>query len=212
MVAPRWVVWDARPVRPPDDPGGGGEAGGVGGGEAGEAGGVRGSGVGGGEAGGAGTTARRRVARVVLVDKTGAVLLLSGRDPDVPSAREFWFTPGGGAEPGERLEDAARREVHEETGHVVGDLGPVRWRRETSFTFGGLAFDQDETYFVVPTSRFEVRPTAWTELEARSVTGWRWWPQSELRSTGAVVYPHELADLLAAAEQGEPFPVPPPSP
>ena len=154
---------------------------------------------------GSGTTAPRKVARVVLVDETGAVLLLSGRDPEVPSAREFWFTPGGGAEPGEALEDAARREVHEETGHVVGDLGPVRWRRETSFTFGGLAFDQDESYFVVPTSRFCVRPTAWTELESRSVTGWRWWPQKELRASGAVVYPAELFDLLHAVERGEPF-------
>ena len=146
----------------------------------------------------------------MLVDEAGAVLLLSGRDPDVPSAPEFWFTPGGGAEPGEGLEDAARREVREETGHVVGDLGPVRWRRETSFTFGGLHFDQDESYFVVPTERFSVRPTAWTELERRSVTGWRWWPRRELRATDAVVYPHELAGLLAAVDRGEPFPGPPP--
>ena len=196
-------------MRPPDGPGDDGGAGGAG--DAGRAGGAGGGAIGGGAigggaiGGGAGATSRRRVARVVLVDETGAVLLLSGRDPDVPSAREFWFTPGGGAEPGEQLEDAARREVHEETGHVVGDLGPVRWRRTTAFDFGGLSFDQDESYFVVRTPRFEVRPAGWTELERRSVTGWRWWPQRELRATGAVVYPHELADLLATIEGGGPF-------
>ncbi len=155
---------------------------------------------------GPGATVRRKVARVLLVDDDGAVLLLSGRDPETPSATEFWYTPGGGAEPGESLRDAGRREVHEETGHVVGDLGPVRWRRETSFAFAGYAFEQDESYFVVRTSRFEVRPVTLTELERRSTTGWRWWPLGELRGTDAVVYPGELATLLAAVEAGEPFP------
>ena len=146
------------------------------------------------------------MARVLLVDETGAVLLLSGREPDTPFATEFWFTPGGGAEPGESLEEAARREVHEETGHLLGDIGPVRWRRETSFSFGGLAFDQDESYFAVRTSRFDVHPSAWTELEHRSLTGWRWWPRRELGATDAVVYPPELAGLLGAVEADEPFP------
>lgn len=174
------LVWDARRVRPPDEVGDDADE----------------------------TAGRRMVARVLLVDETGAVLLLSGRDPDAPFAREFWFTPGGGAETGEALEDAGRREVHEETGHVVGDLGPVRWRRETSFTFGGVAFDQDESYFVVRTARFEVRPVAWTELERRSVTGWRWWPRAELCATDAVVYPPALCGLLRAFEAGTPFPEP----
>jgi 8-oxo-dGTP pyrophosphatase MutT (NUDIX family) len=159
---------------------------------------------------GTGSPVRRKVARVLLLDETGAVLLLSGRDPDKPSAsaQQFWFTPGGGAEAGESLEDAGRREVHEETGHVVGDLGPVRWRRETSFSFGGYAFEQDESYFVVRTQRFEVHPVAWTELERRSTTGWRWWPLEELCATDAVVYPAGLACLLAAVEADEPFPRP----
>lgn len=157
-------------------------------------------------------TGRRKVARVVLVDEEGAVLLLSGRDPDTASAPEFWYTPGGGAEPGESLEDAGRREVHEETGHVVGDLGPVRWRRETSFVFAGFDFDQDESYFLVRTARFEVHPVGWTELERRSTTGWRWWPCDELLATDAVVYPPQLAHIvLAALGEDEPFPEPPSS-
>lgn len=134
----------------------------------------------------------RRAARVVLVDPTGAVLLLSGLDPSIPDARPFWFTPGGGAEPGERVADAGRREVEEETGHRVGDLGPVVWRRRTSFLFDGLRFRQRESYFLVRLPRFEVRPLAFTDIEARSVTGWRWWPLEELTATDETVYPHGL--------------------
>jgi len=144
---------------------------------------------------------RRDVARVVLVDEEGAVLLLSGKDPGIPEAAEFWFTPGGGAEPGELLEEAGRREVHEETGHVVGDLGPVRWRRDNAFVFEGVSYEQDESFFVVRTARVDVRPAAWTEIETRSVTGWRWWPLDELCATDAVVYPPDLGLLLSSVPE-----------
>lgn len=138
----------------------------------------------------------RRAARVVLVDPTGAVLLLSGHDPSLPDERPFWFTPGGGAEPGERLADAGRREVEEETGHRIGELGPAAWRRRTSFVFDGVPFRQAETYFLVPTPRFEVRPAAFTEMETRSVTGWRWWPLAELMTTSETVHPPGLGNLV----------------
>jgi 8-oxo-dGTP pyrophosphatase MutT (NUDIX family) len=49
-----------------------------------------------------------------LVVSDGQVLLVQHHDPrdDVT----FWMPPGGGSEVGETLEDAARREVKEETG------------------------------------------------------------------------------------------------
>ena len=52
----------------------------------------------------------RTSARVVLLDETGRVLLLRGHDPLVPEV-SFWFTVGGGVEPGEPLRAAAVREV-----------------------------------------------------------------------------------------------------
>lgn len=140
----------------------------------------------------------RNVARVVFLDHTDAVLLLSARDPSLPTGPEFWFTPGGGAEMGEPLEDAARREVREETGHILGDLGPVRLRRAASFTFDGRAYEQDEVFYAVRAGRFDVMPFAWTEIEAHATTGWRWWSIEELSASDAIVYPPELAALLRA--------------
>lgn len=146
---------------------------------------------------GVGAPVWRVAARVVFVDDDDAVLLISGRDPSLADAPEFWFTPGGGAEPGEALEDAARREVYEEVGHTVDGLGAVAWERTTAFEFDGHAYAQAESFFVVRTSHFEPRRVAWTDVEARSTTGWRWWPVSELTRTDAAVYPPELGSLVA---------------
>ena len=50
------------------------------------------------------------------VVRNGAVLLVKrGREP----AKGRWGLPGGGVEPGERLADALRREVAEETGVAI---------------------------------------------------------------------------------------------
>jgi 8-oxo-dGTP diphosphatase len=67
-------------------------------------------------------TVIRRVAAVLLVDREGR-LLLQRRTMDAPAAPGKWSFPGGGIEPGEEPEEAARRELLEETGLLVdGDL------------------------------------------------------------------------------------------
>ena len=74
----------------------------------------------------------RHAARVLLFDQNDRVLLIRGREPGNPAT--FWFTPGGGLDPGEDDLDGARRELREETGLTEVDFGPLVWVR----AFDGL--------------------------------------------------------------------------
>ncbi|GAA4750046.1 NUDIX hydrolase [Gordonia alkaliphila] len=68
-------------------------------------------------------------ASVVLVDEDGRVLLVKrGHDPQ----RGRWSVPGGHVEPGETFEEAAVREVHEETGLEV-TVGEELWTATVPF-------------------------------------------------------------------------------
>ncbi|MDX2605555.1 NUDIX domain-containing protein [Streptomyces caniscabiei] len=140
----------------------------------------------------------RRVARVILLDPKDRILLLHGHEPDDPTD-DWWFTPGGGVEGTETREEAALRELEEETGITDVELGPVLWRRRCSFPFAGRRWDQDEWYYLARTpDKQQAAPvaTGLTELERRSVAGARWWTCGELARTHETVYPTRLAERL----------------
>ena len=98
----------------------------------------------------------RRTARVLLMDELSRVLLFQGQDPSNPSDI-YWCPVGGGIEPGESPEDAARREVREETGLIDFDLGPHVWNRQDKYSFNGRNYHVSEAWFLSRVSAFEYR-------------------------------------------------------
>ncbi len=164
-----------------------------------------------GDSGRSGVPNHRTSARVVLLDETGAVLLLCGSDPASPAfhdgaAPRWWFTVGGEVGKGERLVEAAARELAEETGLQVSPadmIGPI-WRRDEVFEFNGSLIESEEFYLVHRTRRFEPSLSGRTELEQSYIHGARWCDANDiarLTAAGEQVYPLQLGELLPAANR-----------
>ncbi|BCB87609.1 DNA mismatch repair protein MutT [Phytohabitans suffuscus] len=134
---------------------------------------------------------------MLLVDGDDRVLLFRGFDPSRPHHR-YWFTPGGGLDPGEPYAVGAARELAEETGLRLTpeELGEPVWDEETEYPFDGQRYRQRQEFFLVRVPSWEVDTRGFDEVERDSIDDHRWWEVAELESTGERVYPKDLASLL----------------
>jgi 8-oxo-dGTP pyrophosphatase MutT (NUDIX family) len=140
----------------------------------------------------------RTAARVILVDDAGRVLLFRGWDPATP-AHKYWFTAGGGLNPGESPAEGAARELAEETGLRVSpaELGEPVWHEVTEFPFDGRRYRQEQDFFLLRVPAFEVDSAGFDPDERRTIDQHRWWSPAELATSAEPVYPPALRDLLA---------------
>ena len=141
----------------------------------------------------------RPAARVVLLDPSDRLLLFRVDLRDRP----LWITPGGGLESDESFEEAAGRELWEETG-VSSDLGPCVWVRRHVFEFQGVWLDEVERFFVVRLAApAEVSRANWLAHEHTFMTDHRWWAVDEISSSTDYFAPRMLSRLLMPLLAGE---------
>jgi len=140
----------------------------------------------------------RFAGRVLLFDPTGRILLMRTAFADADDL-PHWLTPGGGAEPGETPHGTAVRELAEETGLVVDDLGGI----VAAFDFpvdrphARHSFAHWDFFRYVVEAPFEPSPAGWTEDELVDITGSRWWTLAELIASGEAYAPRSLPRLIA---------------
>ena len=139
----------------------------------------------------------RLAARVLLFDPDQRLLLMKGRLASAPHAAGEWFTVGGGLEPGETVQKAARREIAEEAGFREAVLGPVVWRREGRLALqpGELLLVREQ-YIVAHCRGGEPGREGWLPHEQALIDDIRWWTYRELLTASETIHPVGLAQLL----------------
>lgn len=143
----------------------------------------------------------RLAARILVTDLEGRVLLFKfAFERGALAGTQFWATPGGGVDEGETFEQAAVRELAEETGLKIAHPGPQVGRREVVFRApDGQTIMADERFFLVRVSQAAVNREGWTALEREVMTEHRWWSLEEIRLATEQIWPENLADLVSAA-------------
>ncbi len=136
----------------------------------------------------------RRAARLIVLDPEGRALMFRY---DVPGRPPFWVTAGGECEPGESFRNAARRELFEETGIIIADLGREIARMMPEFiTVEGELVQAYERFFLVRVAKARVDTSRHTVLEQQLMTQHRWFTLDELENWHEALFPVELAAMI----------------
>src|SRR5687767_7989971 len=135
----------------------------------------------------------RPTARLVVLDPDDRVLLFrveleEAYDPG--RTRVVWATPGGGVEDGETFQEAALRELREETGLAPAALGPCVLERDILLRERGREVLYRTRFFSV---RVDAGAVSLGEHDSR------WWSLRDLRRTDESVFPEDLPTFLQYA-------------
>jgi len=133
--------------------------------------------------------------RALLLDpELEELLLIQALVPD--TGERLWFTPGGGKEGDETDLRCLAREVCEETGLEPLPQATLVWTRREKFVFMGDNYDQDERYFLVPVTRFEIAQQALEAHEEETFLAARWWSLDDITTSSDLFVPADLGDLI----------------
>jgi 8-oxo-dGTP pyrophosphatase MutT (NUDIX family) len=150
----------------------------------------------------------RPTARLLVIDDQQRLLLVRVHDTRplheaFPDMSVYWNTPGGGVEAGETYEQAAQRELWEETGIAIERVDTCVWLHERILQGDKGHVLLQERFFVVfvPTSVVSLAHLLPYERDIHQA--YHWWTQQELLQSSEQFMPGGLAQLIKPLLNGD---------
>ena len=150
----------------------------------------------------------RESVRALIIDENDSILLVRFDWDGLEVPGGFWANPGGGIETGESRTDALARDLLEEVGLQMTELGPEVWTKTALFPMSDWDGQVDHIY-LVRVEHFAPAPRLSPEqLLDEGVHEVRWWTLEELALSDSTFSPRGLPalveDLLTGAIPDEP--------
>lgn len=143
----------------------------------------------------------RKSARWLIVSPEDNLLLFRfSHDQGALAGSAYWATPGGAVKVGETFEAAAERELYEETGIRVTEVGAFVGERNFPMQLAdGERIEARERYYFARVEGEHVVSAHWTAQECEVIATYRWWPLADLQVTTETVWPTGVFEMLTVA-------------